>query len=145
MINKFTIALRAAATVAITVLGLSSSALLWAQVGVPQLTQVDEGRANIRLDGKLDEAIAAQKRLVSIESEIATFKKLNPLLPGPMGDRRAAGLKKQFPFSPLKQGKECFVPRTSENYDSRNPFLLHGLFRRNSFTLNRTIPWANCT
>lgn len=50
-------ALRSVALVAFCVVGIGSAASLWAQEVVPQLTQVDEERADIRLDGKLDEAI----------------------------------------------------------------------------------------
>lgn len=48
---------RSMARFALTVLGLVATASLWAQDVVPKLTQIDEERANIRLDGKLDEAI----------------------------------------------------------------------------------------
>jgi len=57
MSKSFSHALRLAVFIALAVLGLGSTASLWAQEVVPQLTQVDEERANIRLDGKLDEAI----------------------------------------------------------------------------------------
>ena len=57
MTYSFPHALRSVALVTLSILALGSAAPLLAQEVVPQLTQVDEDRANIRLDGKLDEAI----------------------------------------------------------------------------------------
>ncbi len=50
-------ALRSLALATLSILALGSAVPLAAQEVVPQLTQVDEDRADIRLDGKLDEAI----------------------------------------------------------------------------------------
>ena len=57
MTYSFPHALRSVALVTLSILALGSAAPLLAQEVVPQLTQVDEDRANIRLDGKLDEAV----------------------------------------------------------------------------------------
>tara|TARA_R110002167_G_scaffold89012_10_gene240172 strand:- start:47132 stop:49537 length:2406 start_codon:yes stop_codon:yes gene_type:complete len=57
MTYSFPHALRSVALVTLSILALGSAAPLLAQEVIPQLTQVDEDRANIRLDGKLDEAI----------------------------------------------------------------------------------------
>lgn len=57
MTHCFPRAFRSLALVTLSILAIGSAIPLSAQEVVPQLTQVDEDRANIRLDGKLDEAI----------------------------------------------------------------------------------------